>query len=659
MQDAAIETDDEDVAAPPEDEGDGWRPFTPKVEVERPTSRLAELLRNRSEVERLTSLDDEISTVRATDPMPKRYLASLLILRDLIHLGWHVRVHRDAISVRPHQRGATPAKQLVRRQLLHGRDDQLQSESVQRFVEKIERPSRGARHKSVLHLIADGKRIADDLRVIAEMPRATRPEALRKVCCPYIQIATSNARDPYTGLNLFHVWRYFRYTWSSRYRRPPGRHIAFLIRDASRPFHPIMAITALSSAVLQLTARDEWIGWTVHGLLALIEQGEVTDDEVLDALRRRVREDLANLYTEDLGFDGASPPRRDAALDAHLGSIAEVAQAARLEGLRTSAVDRKVAFDHAALIAAARTPLFRAKRANTARILLRLDHELAAMRAPLRDAVLDARAKNAMALALRQVKQHFAAASVMDIATCGAVPPYGPLLAGKLACMLMLTPFVRDAVKEAYQNEPSVIASQMAGRPLVRSPELAMVTTTSLYPERSSQYNRVKVPAGTLAEQPSPLGFREVGRSLGHGSTNLSVEAEEVLAEVAAERRDVRNVNFVFGEGQSAKLRELREATVALNLSDADLIQHGSPRIVYVAPLIECVRRVLLGVSPRVPRVVGDDGVEAVAEFWRSRWLASRVDHGQALVDTERKRPHELLVSRLGRADEPDELTLR
>jgi hypothetical protein len=633
------------AAEPPTDSDEsGWRPFTPRTERDSP---LADLLRNRADDERLAALDEEIATARASDPTPKRYLASLLIVRDLIQLGWSVRVRGDAVSVRPHKVGATPSKEAVRRQLLHGRDNQLHSDSVRRFLDKMERPSRAAKHRSIIHLIADGKHLSDALGPIASLARDQRSEALRAVCRPYIQVASAHARDPYTNLSLFHVWRYFRYTWSSRYRRSPGRHIAFLIRDAAQPFHPVMAITSLNSAVLQLTARDEWMGWTVHGLLAQIAAGEITDDEALAALRRRVREDLSNLYVEDLGLDANASPVYDAETDARLAAIVTEAGTARAEQLRDGAVTRHATFDAAALLERAQTPLFRAKRAGAARNLLRLHHLLSVAKAPLHEAVRDARTRNAVALALRQVKQHFAAASVMDIGTCGAVPPYGPLLAGKLACLMMLTPFVRDAVRSAYGEEPSVIASQMAGRPITRAPHLAMITTTSLYSERSSQYNRVKLPARTLTGQGEPLSFVEVGRSLGHGSTNLSVEAEEALAEVAAERRDYRNVNYVFGEGQSAKLRELREATVALGLSDADLVQHGSPRIVYVAPLVEQAKRVLLGVEPLPSGGADADGVEAVAEFWRSRWLAARLDHAAALTEVEGKRPHELLVSRL------------
>lgn len=114
--------------------------------------------------------------------------------------------------------------------------------------------------------------------------------------------------------------------------------------------------------------------------------------------------------------------------------------------------------------------------------------------------------------------------------------------------------------------------------------------------------------------QASELAFKEVGRSQGHGATNLSSEAEDLLSKVAASRREFRNVNFVFGEGQSPKLRELREATMALNLGGANILRHDSPRIVYVAPLVAAPPRVLLGVDPLPAPPEGDDGVEAVAE---------------------------------------------
>lgn len=626
---------------------DGWRQFAPTLEEEGESSaaELASKL-DRDPSARVSWLEDEIAQVRDREPRPLRYLATLVLLRDLLLLGWSLRVASGSLWVRPHEGGGTPSKGAVRQQLLHGRGDQLREPTVRSFVERLEHPPRSGRLRSVVNVIGDGPAIAARLRQVAALPRAARAEALCAVCRPYVEVATMDDRDEATRHPRFHLWRYFRHTWASRYRRPPGRHVAFLVRDAAQPGHPVMAITALCSTVLQLTPRDEWVGWTTEGLTGLLDRGVVRDEEVLAALRRRVREDIAALYTADLGFDGAAPPILDDELERKLQQFAAGAQTDRGEALKQrKTVDRSVSFDPDSLLARTMTPLFRGKRASTARTLLRA-HRALSEASSLRGALSDPHARDAVNHALRQVKQHFASASVMDIATCGAVPPYGPLLAGKLACLMMLTPFVREAVRAAYRDEPSVIASQMAGRPIVKPPSLVMLTTTSLYPERSSQYNRIKLPAETLAGQRGDLAYVEVGRSQGHGATHLSVEAEDLLAELLSSPGKFRNVNFVFGEGQSPKMRELREATAALGIGAADILKHDSPRIVYVAPLVESPQRVLLGVDALPEASSGADGVEAVAEFWRSRWLASRLDHAPAL-DTVASSPRSsLAVSR-------------
>lgn len=631
---------------------DRWRAFSPEYEGDaRPLTDLAEMLAGDAD-ERAVRLEEEIVATRAQEPVPVRYLTILVLLRDLLLLGWSIRVGRGSIWVRPHEGDGLPSKVAVRQQLLHGRSDQLREPKVRTFIEKLEQPGRFSRRRSVVNVISDGAALAARLQPVGAQPRDQRAASLRTLCRPYLEVASIDDRDTVTGQPRFHLWRYFRYTWASRYRRPPGRHVAFLVRDAAQEGHPVMAITALSSAVLQLTPRDEWAGWTTEGLAKLLDRGVVHDGEALAALRRRIKDDIAALYTDDLGFNGAAPPILDDDLDRKLTAIAAEAQIDREGALAQGSVERHVAFDAASLLERTRTPLFRAKRAATARSLLKVLCALDAVTS-LRSALGDPRGRDAVNLALRQMKQHFASASVMDITTCGAVPPYGPLLAGKLACLMMLTPFVREAVRSAYLDEPSVIASQMAGRPIVKPPALVMLTTTSLYPERSSQYNRLRLPAGTMPGQAVDLAFKEVGRSQGHGSTHLSAEAEDLLSQIAASRREFRNVNFVFGEGQSAKLRELREATAVLNLGAADLLRHDSPRIIYVAPLVAAPQRILLGVDPLPASAEGDDGVEAAAEYWRSRWLASRLDHAPVFDALAAAPRSSLAISREYEADEP------
>jgi uncharacterized protein YfaS (alpha-2-macroglobulin family) len=47
----------------------------------------------------------------------------------------------------------------------------------------------------------------------------------------------------------------------------------------------------------------------------------------------------------------------------------------------------------------------------------------------------------------------------------------------------------RDLYETQYSERISLIASQMAGRPIRRSARLKVLTTTSLYGVGSSQYN--------------------------------------------------------------------------------------------------------------------------------------------------------------------------
>src|SRR5439155_6656297 len=109
-----------------------------------------------------------------------------------------------------------------------------------------------------------------DARLAADMERR---EALLKGCIePYLQPVTSGSVCQLTGLPLADIWRYFRHTWTNHYSSTPGRQIAFLVRDRSAEYHPVIGIGAYGSAVVQLSVRDEWIGWTPECFLKRLEE---------------------------------------------------------------------------------------------------------------------------------------------------------------------------------------------------------------------------------------------------------------------------------------------------------------------------------------------------------------------------------------------------
>lgn len=634
-----------------------WRYFAPDL----PPALYAELVRLGSETraESLAKLDGLLAKTSGHDKANLRFRAAALVLRDLISLGWHTRVEAGYLYIRPGAPGVL-SKESARRQLEFGRDDQLSEPATRKFIISLERPGRTSGARPVTDLIADGRELATDLRSAARLEGAARDQALAQVCQPYLQLVTADARDEHTRLRLMDIWRYFRYTWASRYRSSPGRNLFYLIRDAARPHHPVIGITALGNAVMQLGPRDDQLGWTLDGLKKALSPSSnssaedcISDEEVLDALRARVREDYSEIFIADLPVPAELPDNVPEPLLDRLARIERQAVGDRADRLRDVDEDETLTgrvhdVEDADLETLARSPLFVAKRARLVRTLLRTHGILAQARST---AELMETADGTWALnhALRQLKKRFSATSIMEITVCGAVPPYNHLLGGKLACLMMLDPQVRRDYEDRYRDSYSIIASQMAGRLVTKPPLLAFLGTTSLYPGHSSQYNRVKLPAGTCSGQATSASYEELGVSEGYGSPNLSGLTEATLEALAGAVREYRNVNFVFGEGQSPKLRQLREGFAALGLNRSNLLNHGTQRIVYGIRLARNTMRVLLGIDrtaqfhvPACP-----DAAVRIAHFWRRRWLSNRLSHAPALAAVSASSPMRERVSRL------------
>ena len=132
--------------------------------------------------------------------------------------------------------------------------------------------------------------------------------------------------------------------------------------------------------------------------------------------------------------------------------------------------------------------------------------------AGLAELLKDASGRAAFLKVARKAKADRVGVAIADISVCGAIPPYNPLLGGKLAAMLAASPEVAAAYRDRYGAAVSDIASKMAGREVVRPADLVFLGTTSLF-GRSSQYNRLRVPAARLGAAPedAPPGPPEEG----------------------------------------------------------------------------------------------------------------------------------------------------
>ena len=182
-----------------------------------------------------------------------KYAASLNVLKDLSQQGWCFETQGDSLNLRMEEDNLDD-KAHIRYRLSAERNAQFKVESIKNFILNMETPrNHNGELVSVRNLIGDKNQL---IRFIKNN---------EKVCDPYIQLA-SHDKDVFTGIDLYDVWRYFRYTWAIPYKTMPGRNLFYLVRDRRQQYHPIIGIFALGNSVLNLTVRDDDIGWTLEAI---------------------------------------------------------------------------------------------------------------------------------------------------------------------------------------------------------------------------------------------------------------------------------------------------------------------------------------------------------------------------------------------------------
>ena len=146
----------------------------------------------------------------------------LLILRDLLRLGWEMNLGADRVLINP---PALYDKQVVRDSMQIRRQEQLK---------KSDAWIRG-------HLELARQNLADGYWV------------WKSSIDPVVEVCETQAQ-----LDIFRVFRFY---WSSPYSEYVGRRIKLLVRDDALPNKPLIGIAALGSSIVHIPDRDKWIGW--------------------------------------------------------------------------------------------------------------------------------------------------------------------------------------------------------------------------------------------------------------------------------------------------------------------------------------------------------------------------------------------------------------
>jgi hypothetical protein len=639
-----------------------WTRLTPPLRSQWALTRFLSHARalNRTNVDsadfdgRISELRSDFKQSASTSRSKERdvLLAAGLLLNDLRLQGWQCRIRQSSVEVQPPTRltaDRIAEKARIRRQELLRRDAQISQPSIQKFVRSMEcsRLFKG-RSVSIFSVMRDGRELSDSLRGARKHSNNGWAEALKSIVDPYIQVVTSPEEEcPFTGLRLMQMWRYFRHTWTNQHTSVPGRSMVFLVRDAAVPFHPIVGIGALSSPIVQISARDTWIGWQPEQFLARVRAQPTA--ALARWLVRTVEKAIREIYVEDFLEEGIFSARHLVTPNEEVISrllrlsTEQRRRHHRFVRARDHKRERKLSPRRTYWIEQARMHLFRSKRALSlatyldARALLKQSFGSRPTAAKLKALVDTGQGADAIRKILKKAKADQVGIAVADISVCGAIQPYNAILGGKLVAMLSASPQIVKEYARRYAGAESEIASSMAGRPIVRKPNLVLLGTTSLYGVGSSQYNRIKIPCERIGGQPGQvLQYEELGYSEAFGTSQYSDETIDALTTLVHQRADGQRVNSIFGEGVSPKLRKVRAGIELLNFPAELLLRHYRRRTVYGVSLVRNLSDYLLGLD-RKPiflfRLDNDaESTIEVAEWWRERWLRGRIN-SEAVLD--------------------------
>lgn len=607
--------------------------------------------------------------VGADDMLPTVvYLASLRVLRDLTLQGWTPGVDDDGVYVLPPLLAAvgddpSEAKTGLRDSFRFILADQLLSPSVASFVRSMEQ-------HGIAKVFADGPEVADRIDAARPVKPGDDAAAISQAIRPVLELVDPEVRDAATGIRLQDIWRYSRLQWSIPYQPTPGRNLHYLIRDDAGPNRPVIGIAALGNAILGLNQRDDALGWSVRSLGKRLDAAQPAEQrKIARHLLAFARAEADKVYRGDFKLARLSSEKAVAYLEA----IEAEADSARNRDLAVAGDERTADYelirdahnkvqdgkaDAVRWTKIARTNLYRRKRAANLADSLRaiavferagLDRNPLA----LRELLWTEDGQRAVEIVLRRIKQQAIAENVMEIITCGAVAPYQQLLGGKLVSMLMTSPQVVSDVRKRYEGKVSLIASGMAGRPIVRTPALSILTTSSLYAYGSAQYNRVRIPASVAGGSASDdIRYRRVGSTDSFGTVQFASDTTETLGAAARLANSKRRlVNNLFGEGMSPKLRSLRLGLDALGLSPDEYLRHHSPRLLFAVPLASNNDDMMLGLTRKpkylLPVSGGAKTTTAIAQHWAQRWVAPRLDRLEFLSRLRSSRRDDQLLSRV------------
>jgi hypothetical protein len=158
-----------------------------------------------------------------TEEMPLDERIPLLLIRDLLRLGWRIKSNssRSLELVPP----VNYEKNIIKAAMAYARNEIIDKNSL--WIKN--------------HLDSARCNLAHGIDV------------LKSEIYPRIEVCETQSQHD--------IFRLFRYSWSSPSSDYVGRRIRLLVRDDGVNGSPVIGIAALGSSIIHIHDRDKWIGW--------------------------------------------------------------------------------------------------------------------------------------------------------------------------------------------------------------------------------------------------------------------------------------------------------------------------------------------------------------------------------------------------------------
>lgn len=671
--------------------------------------------------------DESVNKSQEHDKLNLQLLINVIL--DTSRQGWSFKHKNGELLAFPPSnkndktRDQREIKKVIQNSLQEARNDQINEETKKAFILRMEKKKLyKGKEVSILNHFLNPQDFYLELSRRINAPESIKNELLEHSINPYLQLV-DDSRDAFTNIKLNDIWRYARYSWSLPLGNQPGRQMLYLIRDASREFHPIIGIGALGSSIAQISCRDSYIGWNIESL------GEENNiDERIIALEKSINSGIDDLFTDDflmkhrysmnsnlnytfntgilkiesiknnlekfmrqeiLSFsnyiesfneddilyefiNSLDASKYDDESDYIVNLIEQIIDSEMIEldilsGLKeclyksidnyytsNTILDTELAaptletlekvknliqlFKNIKTVGELNTeniledtlkPEYKKRRLEDleqllhARLFFNIAKEINTDPLAIYNYLLrDENGKRALRNAIKNVKKEHMGSSIMDITTCGAIPPYNEVLGGKLVSLLMASPKVIEDYRKKYSDATSIIASRKKGEKVVKTPNLATLATTSLYYTGSSQYNRIKYKTNN-----GELKFSYVGNTKGFGSVHLSSKTYKIIQELLEKHPNLEKEDSTFSAGVNFKMRSIAKGLGFIGMSK--LQQHENPRLVYLIPLLKNWKNYLNGVDTEADYIFNmssiDDEMNSLIRFWKERWYLKRI----------------------------------